>query len=453
MAQESRVTSSRIGRLGLLGRLAGGIAGSVVTEGAKQYVRGGSPSLGDLVLTPANARQLGEKLSQMRGAAMKVGQLLSMDSGHLLPPEFSAMLQHLREDAHSMPLGEVASVLDGAWGKDWSDRFARFSFTPMASASIGQVHDATLKNGQRVAVKIQYPGVKDSIDSDVDNVATLLRIFRVIPEPSALEDLLTDAKTQLHFEADYIQEANSIRQFTRRLGVADPFELPEVVDALTTPEILTMSYLDGAPIESLSDHAPEVRDHVASQLLHLAFREVFEWGLVQTDPNFSNYLFDRESGKIQLLDFGATRAYPDEQRQALGNLLSACFHGRLQEVETAARDVGYIQDGDTALYVNAIVELLHTATEPLRSEEYHFGGKELAERMRDLALDIRQNLGFARIPPPAILFLHRKLGGLYLLISRLGARVRVRDLATPFSAHGEPTTTRNQPAQPEALVQ
>jgi len=112
MSQERRITASRLGRLSQLGRLAGGIAGGVIVESARQAAHGKLPSVGDVLMTPANARRLGERLSEMRGAAMKVGQLLSMDSGHLLPPALSDLLSGLREDAHPMPLGRSRRYLN-----------------------------------------------------------------------------------------------------------------------------------------------------------------------------------------------------------------------------------------------------------------------------------------------------------------------------------------------------
>jgi len=154
----------------------------MVSEGARQLTQGKRPSLSELLLTPANAHRLTHRLSDMRGAAMKVGQLLSMDSGQILPPELSEILARLRDSAHQMPSTQVTAVLQQAWGKHWQGQFKHFNFIPVAAASIGQVHEAVLQDGQRLAIKIQYPGIKRSIDSDVDNVASLLRLFKLIPQ-------------------------------------------------------------------------------------------------------------------------------------------------------------------------------------------------------------------------------------------------------------------------------
>jgi predicted unusual protein kinase regulating ubiquinone biosynthesis (AarF/ABC1/UbiB family) len=437
MPQERRLTASRLGRLSQLGRLAGSIAGGAMAEGARQIAGGRRPSIGDILLTPGNARRLGDRLSEMRGAAMKVGQLLSMDSGQLLPPQLGELLARLREDAHAMPLGQVAAVLKDAWGTGWENQFSRFSFTPLAAASIGQVHEAVLKDGRRLAVKIQYPGIRESIDSDVDNVATLLRLSNLVPEGMDLQPLLDEAKSQLHAEADYLREARALERFGAHLAQDPRFEVPAVVDSLTTQQVLSMRFLDGSPIESLVDAPPSQRNAAATALLELAIREVFDWGLVQTDPNFANYLFAAESGRIQLLDFGATRDYAGTAQAGLGALLRACIEGSDVDIQAAAADVGYLQPADPAAYRDSVVALLRSATEPARAQgDYDFARSDLAARMRDIVTEMRLRERFARVPPPEILFLHRKLGGLYLLLSRLRARVPVATLISPLLPTG-----------------
>ena len=435
MAAQRRITSSRLGRLGQLGRLAGGIAGGMVGEGARRIAQGQRPSFGDLLLTPANAQRLADRLSEMRGAAMKVGQLLSMDSGQVLPPELSTLLARLREDAHQMPLGEVARVLEAGWGGGWDARFARFRFTPIAAASIGQVHEARLKDGRRLAIKLQYPGVRESIDADVDNVASLLRMARALPDDLDFAPLLDEAKRQLHLEADYRTEAAALRRYAGHLGDDTRFALPQVVDELSTREILAMDYLDGRPIEALLEQPARRRESAAAALTELALREVFDWGLVQTDPNFANYLYDPAADRIQLLDFGATREYPGERRSALRQLLAACLDGDERDIVDAALRVGYLDDDDAPAYRSSIVRLLRTATEPARSDApFRFASSDLAQRMGDILVEMRVHSGFGRLPPPDVLFLHRKLGGLYLLLSRLEAHIAVRPLLEPYTA-------------------
>ncbi len=448
MAQQSRLTTSRLGRMSTLGRLVGGIAGGMVSEGARQLARGGRLSVGELLLTPANARRLADRLSEMRGAAMKIGQLLSMDSGELLPPQLADVLARLREDAHAMPLGQLGQVLGQAWGDGWERHFERFGFTRIAAASIGQVHEARLKDGRRVAVKVQYPGIRRSIDSDVDNVAGLLRLARLLPEEIDITPLLSEARRQLHAEADYRAEARALDRFGALLADDSRFVVPRVIDTLTRDDVLVMEYLDGKPIEALAEQPAPIRNQAGSALADLALREVFEWGLVQTDPNFANFLFDPDTGKIQLLDFGATREYPTVRRLALRGLLQACAAGSDDDIADAAIAVGYLRDDNPAAYRGNVVRLLRIVMEPaLAAQPYNFGASDLAQRMGEAVIEMRMRDRVGQLPPPDVLFLHRKLGGLYLLLTRLRARIMVHELIAPYlRTPAAPAVTNRQTA-------
>jgi len=438
MTRRSPIPEHRVSRLWHLGRLVGGLAGGVISEGVRQLSAGKRPSPADLLLTPANAGRLADRLAEMRGAAMKVGQLLSMEAGEFLPPELTRILAVLREQAHAMPLGQVATVLKRAWGDEWSTRFRRFSFTPLAAASIGQVHEAETRDGRRLAIKIQYPGVRKSIDSDIDNVATLLRLFRVLPEGLDVEPLLAEAKRQLHEEADYLGEARHLRDYAGRLGEDAAFLVPTVDADLTTAEVLAMSFVPGEPIETLAEAPQATRDLVATRLWDLVSREFFDWGLVQTDPNFANYRYDAASGRIGLLDFGATRPYAPEWIGAFRRLLSAALHGDRQGIGAAATEVGYLGAGDDGAYRDAVIALIHLAAEPARAEgSFDFGTTDIARRVSEQVLTLRLDHRYGQLPPPDVLFLHRKLGGMYLLSQRLRARVDLAGLVARHAA-GEP---------------
>lgn len=360
---------------------------------------------------------------------MKVGQLLSMDSGQVLPPELSDILARLRESAHHMPSAQVERVLLRAWGADWQQQFRHFDFKPIAAASIGQVHGASLPDGRRLAVKIQYPGIRHSIDSDIDNVIALLRLSKLIPEDMNFLPVLNDAKRQLHAEADYNKEAQALEQYSRLVKQDQRFELPEVVRLLTTGEVLAMTYMNGLPIENLVNQPPSERNAAAAAILELALREVFVWGYVQTDPNFANYRYQPASGRIQLLDFGATREYSGQQVAALRQLLHACIDGDDNDIETAAAKVGYVDEHDPSGYRSGIVALLRDASAPVRNAgSYDFGSCDLDGRMRDRLVQMRLHDNFWRMPPTGVLFLHRKLGGMYMLLKRLRASIDVAQL-------------------------
>jgi predicted unusual protein kinase regulating ubiquinone biosynthesis (AarF/ABC1/UbiB family) len=429
----SAVPSGRWSRMARLGSLAGGVAGNMLAEGARQFAQGKRPTINELLLTPANARRITDQLAQLRGAAMKVGQLMSMDAGDLLPPELAEILARLRADASPMPMSQVVSVLNANWGEGWDRHFQQFSFTPVAAASIGQVHLAQTKDGQRLAIKIQYPGVRQSINSDVDNVATLLRLSGLLPKSLDIAPLMAEAKQQLHHEADYLREGAYMGEYGALLRHAGEFSLPQMHTALTTQNILVMTRMDGVPVESLSDAPQAERDRVIALLFHLLFREIFEFRLIQTDPNFANYRYDSDSRQLILLDFGATRSYQTTMIEHYRQLMHGATTGNRPAMNAAAQAIGYFQADISDAQRNLVLDIFALACEPLRHEgEYDFGRSDLAKRIRDAGMILGMDRDFWHTPPADTLFLHRKLGGLYLLAARLKARVNVQKMAANF---------------------
>jgi predicted unusual protein kinase regulating ubiquinone biosynthesis (AarF/ABC1/UbiB family) len=432
----SSVPRGRLERLAHLGGLAGRVAGGMLAEGMRQVARGNLPRAADLVLTPANARRVAEKLSELRGAAMKVGQLLSMDAGDILPADLAAILARLRADARPMPMSEVVTVMQESFGQGWEQHFKRFSFTPMAAASIGQVHAALSQSDRQLALKIQYPGIGQSIDSDVDNVATLLKVSRLVPDGLDLQPLLQEAKRQLHEEADYLLEAGHLRRFAIALQESPEFLVPGVDEDLTRENILAMDFLEGDPIESLTTATQVTRDRVVGLLLELLFRELFEFGMIQTDPNFANFLYNTSTRQLGLLDFGATRGYPVAVIEAYRGLLEAALREDHAAMSESAQAIGYFKKDIHAQQRAAVIKLFVLATEPARTRgRFDFGTSDLAVRIRDAGMALSFDQGYWHTPPADAVFLHRKLGGLYLLAARLRAKIDVRIILERYLHH------------------
>ncbi|WP_288743758.1 AarF/ABC1/UbiB kinase family protein [uncultured Rheinheimera sp.] len=433
--KSTKLPRQPLARLSGLASLAGRIAGSVLVNGAKQLAQGQSPKAKDLLLTPANLLRVSDKLAQLRGAAMKVGQLLSMDAGDLLPAELAEILARLRSNANPMLPKELALVLRTELGEQWQQHFSQFTFSPMAAASIGQVHLAHHDNGQKLAVKVQYPGVRQSIDSDVDNVALLLKISGLVPDGVDYRSLLEEAKLQLHQEADYVQEAAYLQRYRALLAGDDQFVLPVLYPELCTSQLMTMSFVDAVPIESLEKYPQAVRDQAMTQLFALLFREIFEFKLVQTDPNFANYLYQPESAKLVLLDFGACRDYPEQISQGYRLLLSAAVQNDRVGMELAMRQIGFFSQDILPGQKQAILALVQLISEPVQQNRaYAFGQTDLAQRVRKAGTALSMQQNYWHTPPVAAIFLHRKMAGFYLLAARLNARVNVRQLLEPYLA-------------------
>ena len=431
------IPSSRAARLGAFGRLAGGVASGMLGEGARRLARGERPRMRDLVLTPGNVGRLADRLSHLRGAAMKLGQMISMDAGDLLPPELAAILAQLRSQAHRMPPEQLRRVLDSEWGPDWRRRFARFNATPIAAASIGQVHRATLPGGRELAIKVQYPGVRESIDSDVDNVATLLRVSGVLPRELDLAPLLTEAKRQLHEEADYEREAAQMTRFADWLDGHADYVVPRPLPELTTARVLAMDFIDGIPIEALADAPQEQRDAAMRDLMALVLREMFEFGAMQTDPNFANYRFQPDAGRLVLLDFGAARDVDPATAQGYRSLLSAGLSGDRDAVREAARAAGFLGEAAVARHRPLVDRMIGiVVTEMNRPGPFDFGDRGFVEVLREQGMEMAADRSTWHIPPVETLFVQRKVSGTALLAARLEARVDVRELVRPYLEEG-----------------
>lgn len=431
--KSSEVPSNRLSRISGLALLASRVAGGMLAEGARQLVQGNRPSSKSMFLTPANIKRVADQLAHMRGAAMKIGQLLSMDAGDLLPAELADLLARLRANANPMPAKQLSQVLQQELGERWQQHFADFTFKPLAAASIGQVHQAYHDNGSKLAVKIQYPGVKASINSDVDNVAALLKISGLIPAGIALQSLLNDAKEQLKNEADYRQEANYLRRYRQLLAADNAYLLPQVYSELSSANVLVMSFVDGQPIENLVTATQVERDRVLGLMFSLLFRELFEFKLVQTDPNFANYLYNPQSRQLVLLDFGACRDYSDQISNGYRDLFRAACADNQAAMTSALADIGFFSQQILPEQKAAVLDLVNLACEPLRlSGTFDFGQSDLALRLRTAGTALSMQQNYWHSPPADALFLHRKIAGLYLLAARLSARVNVRQLLDPY---------------------
>jgi len=431
------VPTSRLSRIGRLGSLAGRIAGNVVSQGAGQLLKGEKPALSSLLLTPKNISNIADQLASMRGAAMKLGQLISMDAGDFLPEDLAVILGRLRDDADPMPKDQLIATLNQSWGEKWQDDLLYFSFAPIAAASIGQVHKVITMDGRMLAVKVQYPGVKKSIDSDVDNVATLIKLTGLVPKSLDINPLLQEAKAQLHQEADYVREADMLNRYRALVESTDiqskgskAFVIPQTFAPLTTSTVLAMDFIEAQDLDALLNEPQDVRDAVMTALMTLFFNEIFHFKLLQSDPNLANYQFKPDTKEIVLLDFGATRDVPDAisaQYQALLNSAAANDRAMMQQ---AAFRIGLIDESHSQTQVDTVINIGMEACEAIRCEgAYDFGQSDLIARLHEKGMALTMEHNFWHTPPVDALFIHRKLGGLFLLAKRLKAKVDMRKAA------------------------
>lgn len=431
--RESRVPSSRIGRLWNYGGLAAGMFAGAIGEGLSRAVGGGSGNTGSVMLSPANMERLVAKLSRMRGAALKMGQMMSFQDAKMLPGPIQEVLQRVQDRADYMPAWQRDRVLTANLGPEWRDLFEEFGEKPIAAASIGQVHRATLKsNGARVAVKIQFPGVADSINSDLDNLSVLLAAANLLPKGLYLNKTIDNARTELAWECDYDREAECAARYREHLAGGEDeaiFAVPQIYPEASGKHVLTMEFMDGVGVTRINSFTQAQRDWIGTQILRLCLREITEFRFMQTDPNWTNFLYNAERDRLELLDFGASRAFPDEFISRYVALLEAASRSDRGRVKELSEELGYLTGHESRAMLDAHTTSVMTLAEPfLQSapEVYDFSDQTITERVKaQIPVMIHERLA----PPPEETYsLHRKLSGAFLLCARLGSKVRCREL-------------------------
>lgn len=428
--RESRVPSSRFGRLWQYAGLGTSMAFGAVGESLKRVTGTAAATGGSLMLSPGNLEILVAKLSRMRGAALKLGQIISFQDMKMLPPAIHEVLQRVQDSADYMPAWQRDKVLANNIGPDWRDLFESFDELPIAAASIGQVHKAVLKSGQTVAVKVQYPGVADSIDSDLNNLSILLTASRLLPKGLFLDRTIANARTELAWECDYVREAEWQERF--RAALADDsavFKVPKTFPEACGPQVLTAELVHGVGVAKLPTLPQEKRDWIGTQILRLCLREIVDFKFMQTDPNWTNFLYNINDHKIELLDFGASREYPDEFVDPYINVLIAASKNDRVAIGDLSIQLGYLTGSESKPMLDAHIQSVLTLAEPFQTdgpEVYDFRDQTITDRVRGLIpVMVRERLA----PPPEETYsLHRKLSGAFLLCARLGSRVPCREL-------------------------
>ncbi|KAG7673327.1 hypothetical protein Ndes2526B_g03232 [Nannochloris sp. 'desiccata'] len=383
-------------------------------------------------LSESNAERLAEALCRMRGAALKLGQMLSIQDENVLPPQFQAALERVRAGADVMPRRQLEKVLNSELGSDWREQVQTFDEQPLAAASIGQVHGATMHDGRRVVMKVQYPGVAKSIESDVDNLMRLISVANLLPRGLYVENAVAVAKKELALECDYHYEAAAQARFAELVAsdsyCAQNFRVPAVVPELSSQRVLASEWAPGIHIDKVAELSQKIRDSVGTRLLALTLKELYEWNYMQTDPNWGNFLYDPPTDLIHLIDFGAAKEYSPQFVAEYLEMVKGCAEKDSKAIVDRSTALGFLTGDESKVMLDAHVEAAIAVGTPFAFDgNYDFGAHgALTKRVTELgAVMLKHRL----TPPPDESYsLHRKLSGAFLACIKLRARVPCREL-------------------------
>ncbi len=370
------------------------------------------------------ARRMAEEMQALRGPAMKLGQMLSLQTG-VLPDEILAELATLQMEAPGMHPSLVRAQFKGSFGREPEEIFKYFTAEPFAAASLGQVHHAVTREGQRVAVKIQYPGIRRAIENDFS-------LFRTFSKPAQAsghmpKSAIDEIEEQIIAETDYLREANNIEFLASRLAPLSFVKVPRVLREYSSDKVLTMSLMTGRHLEDFLAQRPsqKLRNRLGAHLFELFHFQVYKVEALHADPHWGNYLFNDDAG-ISLVDFGCVKYLSHEAADYLrkvclypGSTNSADFRRLLAAYYERAREK-LLPSVRRALI--GFAENFYRKVYPPKPDKDQFFDFSDTMFLRDFMKESK-NLFRTKGVITEFIFMGRAEMGLYQTLHRLTARV------------------------------
>lgn len=375
------------------------------------------------------------EIGQLKGSAMKVGQLLSTYGEHFLPPEANQILKSLQQRSPPLAWKEIKKQLVKELGPKIQE--LEIDHKPLASASIGQVHRAVVKStGQVLALKIQYPGVDSAIDMDLKLFKFLLTTLQFLPKGVKFDQIFEEVREMLYQEVDYTRELEFTEHMHRALKDDPHFVVAKPVREYSTQRVIATEMLEGFAVDS-----PEVlglplerRNRLGEIYLQLYLDELFKFKMVQTDPHLGNYkvkLNDNGQDQLMLFDFGATRKVPDLFLANYKLLIEGGVERDAAKIEAGGRNLGLVRDEDSEKLIQTYIDLCFLITEPFQEGIYDWGLSDLPKRVAKKGSELAFNFSL-RSPPRETVFLDRKLGGVFIFLKVLGCKMETRSLLKSY---------------------
>ena len=416
--------TSPVGRLARLGGLVGRVGASVLAERLVELaMTGPAAKVRRTENLVRNATRVVESLGRMKGAAMKVGQMISLQDG-LLPPEVAEVLRSLQREAPRVPAEVMRYEVEGSLGKERvRELFAELEPEAFAAASIGQVHRGRLADGRRVAVKIQYPLIDEIIRADLKNLKTMCSALVGMFMEIDFEPIWQEVRDRLLEEIDYRHEAENMRRLAELHADVPEIIIPKVVEEASTERVLTMEFVDGIPpADACADGtSQDLRDRWGRVLFEFQMRGLFEHRMLHADPNLSNFAF-RENGSVVVYDFGCVKRVPRELAEGYANLVLAALGGDSSVIPEALLEMGVGTEAGEAISNELIDPYFELLSELFRDDPpYTFGADdEVYEKLFELGMSNWSKATDITFPHDLV-FIDRSLGGHFGNLARLHA--------------------------------
>jgi predicted unusual protein kinase regulating ubiquinone biosynthesis (AarF/ABC1/UbiB family) len=386
------------------------------------------------------AEDVASTLGTMKGVLMKLGQMASyVDNG--LSPSVRRTLSRLQDSVPPMSAELAAQVVEAELGLPPERAFARWDPEPIAAASIGQVHRAITRDGRAVAVKVQYPGIAETIAADLGNVALLRRMLRVTAPSQDVDALLAELRERIVEELDYRREADNQRFFAAYYDGHPTISVPAIVDELSTRRVVTSELADGARFAELAGWPQPERDLAAETIYRFVFRSLYEIHAFNGDPHPGNYLF-HGGGRVTFLDFGLVRHFtPVELRPLMQMARYLCVEHDPEAFRRNLEQAGFLVP-DAPLGTEQIVEHMAVFYDTVRESRPLTMTGDYSSAVVRRFFDVRSPvIAYARIPRSYVILQRINLG-LFGLLGELTATANWRAIAEeiwPFVL-GPPTT-------------
>ncbi|XP_066981627.1 uro-adherence factor A [Macrobrachium rosenbergii] len=432
-AQARKVPHSRFGRMLTFGGLAAGLGAGTIAEmtrrtlGVNQGKGSGSLLDASPFLTEANAKRIVDTLCKVRGAALKLGQMLSIQDSALINPQVQKIFERVRQSADFMPAWQLEKAIREELGDEWKSKVAYFDDKPFAAASIGQVHLVKLHDGRSAAMKIQYPGVAAGIESDINNLISTLKVANIIPEGLYVDSVIEVAKRELGWECDYKREASCTEEYRQLIRPYPEFYVPEIVPELCTAQIFTSELIEGVPVDKCIDMDQDTRNYIGEKIIRLCLLELFRFGFMQTDPNWSNFFYNADTEQLALLDFGACRSYDKSFVDKYIHIIHGAASKDRGKILQYSQELGFLTGHEAKVMVDAHIDAIMILGEAFQDDEpFPFGSQDTTHRIQHLVPVMLSHRMCA--PPEESYSLHRKMSGVFLLCAKLNAVVNCKPL-------------------------